>query len=485
MSLLDSSLAQTEWRALLQRLGLRLNNSCVWHEEWVGRPAGGELVLRSPVDGSELGALFWAGEEDLDDAVYLAGKAAERGRGQRAGERRALLLAALRQSFAEAAGELAKVICWETGLLLGQAEAEVEFVLGALRRAAIPEDGGRFVARPVGVVGVITPWVQPLSAWAEVAVPALAAGNAVVWKPSSRAALSALVAQKLVAPVLERMGLAGLHALVGGPGRSIGERLTKDRRVARVAFAGSAEWGRRVAECAGARLAMASDGSGGQEQAPAAYVAFEEASPRQLLQALQRDALWASGQGRGSVRYLLVQQDFAEELQSFLTVQWGKVAVGPSWSAASACGPMRDAAALAAAREAMAEWRGLGAESWPLPGQPRAGEAAVLDAAGEALRGGLYLQPALLGLPIESVALRRTAAFPGLLVASFGQMDEVLRLGLPLAGVSIWGNRLDAVEACREQLPAGSVLVANGALPQPGVRDRYGPENFLAKLWLS
>ncbi len=118
------------------------------------------------------------------------------------------------------------------------------------RRGAIPfATDARVSYDPVGVVGIVSPWNYPLTLAMTDAIPALLAGNAVVCKPDAKTPFVALA----LADLLEKAGLpAGVLEVVTGEGPVVGPALID--RVDYVAFTGSTETGRTVAERAGRNL---------------------------------------------------------------------------------------------------------------------------------------------------------------------------------------------------------------------------------------
>jgi acyl-CoA reductase-like NAD-dependent aldehyde dehydrogenase len=104
---------------------------------------------------------------------------------------------------------------------------------------------------PLGVVGLIVPWNFPLTIASWKVAPALAAGNTVVLKPAELTPLTALELEK-IAP---EAGLPeGVLNVVAGPGSVCGQRLVEHPDVAKIAFTGSTEVGRRIAEGAAATI---------------------------------------------------------------------------------------------------------------------------------------------------------------------------------------------------------------------------------------
>src|ERR687885_1617851 len=110
----------------------------------------------------------------------------------------------------------------------------------------IPVGGGVDMTfrEPLGVVGLITPWNFPLVIASWKLAPALAAGNCVVLKPAELTPLTALEFERIA---LEAGIPEGVVNVVAGPGRTCGQRLVEHPDVAKVAFTGSTEVGRRIA----------------------------------------------------------------------------------------------------------------------------------------------------------------------------------------------------------------------------------------------
>ena len=110
----------------------------------------------------------------------------------------------------------------------------------------IPVAGGVDMTfrEPLGVVGLITPWNFPLTIASWKVAPALAAGNTVVLKPAELTPLTALELERIA---LEAGLPEGVVNVVAGPGSVCGQRLVEHPDVAKVAFTGSTEVGRRIA----------------------------------------------------------------------------------------------------------------------------------------------------------------------------------------------------------------------------------------------
>lgn len=100
---------------------------------------------------------------------------------------------------------------------------------------------------PVGVVAIISPWNFPVATPAWKIAPALAFGNAVVWKPANVTPASAVALTEIIA----RQDIPkGLFNLVTGPGRDVGQRLVESAQVDAISFTGSVPVGRGIAAAA-------------------------------------------------------------------------------------------------------------------------------------------------------------------------------------------------------------------------------------------
>ena len=152
------------------------------------------------------------------------------------------------------ADEIARTITEEEGKPLPDARGEVKRAMNIMEYAAgegrrmfgyttpseLPNTVAYTVRRPLGVVGIITPWNFPIAIPAWKMAPALICGNAIVFKPASATPLSAV---KLV-EVFEEAGVPpGVLNLITGPGSSVGNALVESPDVSAISFTGSTEIG--------------------------------------------------------------------------------------------------------------------------------------------------------------------------------------------------------------------------------------------------
>lgn len=228
---------------------------------WSAASATGAVV--EPATGRELGQ---AGIATAADVARSAGSAvtAQREWAHAPFQERAGVLRAAGQLFEQHAAEIQEWLVREAGSVHGKAGFETHVAAQECYEAAtlasqplgeiLPTEKRRLsLARrvPAGVVGVIAPFNAPLILGIRSVAPALALGNAVVFKPDPRTAVCGGVA---IARLLQEAGLPEgvLHVLPGGP--STGSALVQDPNVGVVSFTGSTAAGRTVAQLAAAHL---------------------------------------------------------------------------------------------------------------------------------------------------------------------------------------------------------------------------------------
>jgi benzaldehyde dehydrogenase (NAD) len=229
---------------------------------WVA-PAGGERAVVEPATGEELGRV---GLADAGDVARAAAMAADAQPAWAAAtyEERAAVLRRAGALWEEHAAEVRDWLVREAGSIPPKADVEIHGAANeCYEAAALPSHPyGRLLPtteprlslsrrRPAGVVAVIAPFNFPLILAIRSVAPALALGNAVVFKPDPRTAVCGGLS---LARVFEEAGLPEgvLHVLPGGP--ETGEALICDPRVRVVSFTGSTRAGRSVAELAGRNL---------------------------------------------------------------------------------------------------------------------------------------------------------------------------------------------------------------------------------------
>lgn len=214
-----------------------------------------------PYTGDTLLELASANAQDLEDACAAAAAAQPKWAAQAPSERAALMERAM-QLMHEREAEIVSWLIRESGSTRLKARIEFMTACAVLREAAhvpyaaqsrilpadVPGKECRVYRKPVGVVGIISPWNWPLHLTMRSVAPALAAGNAVVIKPSSDTPITGGL---LVAKLFEEAGVpAGLVNVIVSSGDAIGNAFVTHATPRVISFTGSTKVGRQVAALA-------------------------------------------------------------------------------------------------------------------------------------------------------------------------------------------------------------------------------------------
>lgn len=227
--------------------------------DWM--PGASEIENRNPSDLGDLVGTFAQASPDqlgatLDQARIAQGQWAAYGI-----ERKQAVLMAIGNELMARAEELGTLLSREEGKPLAEGKGEVYragqfftyYAAETLRQLGENADSVRAgveidVRRePVGTVAVISPWNFPTATASWKIAPALAYGNAVVWKPANITPASAVA----LAEIISRQDIPrGLFSLVMGSGREIGQRLVESPKVNAISFTGSVPVGKGIAMAA-------------------------------------------------------------------------------------------------------------------------------------------------------------------------------------------------------------------------------------------
>lgn len=227
--------------------------------EWVA----GESALenRNPSDISDLIGLYAQASADQLETALDAAHAAQSEWANAGIERRYSALMAIGEELMARSAELGELLAREEGKPLAEGKGEVYragqfftyYAAETLRQIGDTADSVRpgieidVRREPVGVVAVISPWNFPTATASWKIAPALAFGNAVIWKPANLTPASAVA----LTEIISRQDLPkGLFNLTMGSGRSIGQRLVESPKVDAITFTGSVPVGKGIAAAA-------------------------------------------------------------------------------------------------------------------------------------------------------------------------------------------------------------------------------------------
>src|SRR5690242_2877539 len=283
----------------------------------------GTIRVIEPATERILAELKEASVEDADKAVARA-KAAYAAWKAVTPKDRANLMRRIAAAIDKHREELAQLEARNVGKPISDSRGEVGMVVdvfnyyaGAPERLVgktIPVAGGIDMTfrEPLGVVALIVPWNFPLAIASWKIAPALAAGNTIVLKPAELTPLTALELERIA---LEAGLPEGVLNVVAGPGSEVGRRLVEHPDVAKIAFTGSTEVGRGIAEGAAATIKRVTLELGGKS----ANVVFADADLELAAASAPLAMFGNAGQDCCARSRILVERSVVDRFMEALT----------------------------------------------------------------------------------------------------------------------------------------------------------------------
>ena len=276
---------------------------------------------------------------------------------------------------------------------------------------------------PLGTIGIITAFNFPMAVWAWNAMVAAVCGNAMVWKPSALAPLSAFAMNGLVRRIMREQEIfrpseghaEDLFGLVLGTDDEVGEAMIADRRLPLISATGSSRMGRRVGQVVAGRLGRTLLELGGNN----ALIVMPDADRDLVLRAVLFGAVGTAGQRCTTTRRLLVHASVADALVEQLVKAYASVRIGDPLDADTLMGPLIDAKAVAAMEAALDAAEAAGCDV--LTGG-RAGIARFAESPGH------YVEPTIVRVPAGPTPdiVREETFAPILYVQTFDTLDEAI-----------------------------------------------------------
>ena len=389
--------------------------------DWRDAASGATVEATSPATGESLGQVTEGDREDARRAIAAAA-AAFPGWAGRTGFERAAFLHRVADECERRSDDLARVLTLDQGKPL-KAEAEVEVgelveffrmaaedgkrVQGSIPESAAPGRRVLLLRRPVGVLGLITPWNWPYTMPAEVLAPALACGCTVVWTPAPSTAVCSGVLMECIAAADLPPGVVNL---VLGPGPEVGDELAGAPGTHAVAFTGSTATGLTVATRAAGKVQLLEMGGNGP------FVVMDDADLAAAADAARVGAFLGAGQSCSAAERLLVHETVREEFVELLAGEVRReVRLGDPFDEETTMGPVNNEPGAAKMDEHVADAVERGATV--VTGGTRA----------EGFPTGLYWQPTVLDqVPADSVVATSETFGPVAPVVSIGSLEEAI-----------------------------------------------------------
>ncbi len=429
--------------------------------EWVSPKSGKMMEVRNPSNGEILTHVPSAGPEDIDAAVAAAHAAFPEWSQTTPIQRQDALLK-IAEVLDHNAEYLAEVVSSEMGMPKGSstfieipgAVDHFKYFAGCIRAeegfvATIdPENMGVTIREPIGVCGLIVPWNFPMGIGSWKLAPALAAGNTVVFKPSSYSPLSILEAARLIdeAGILPK----GVFNVVTGGGESCGKALTSHPGIDKLSLTGSVGAGKSVLSEASCHITPTTMELGGKSP----NIFFDDCNMDKAVEgAIIGLGVYNQGEVCSAGTRAFVQAGIYDAFVDRVCKILANLKVGPAWDDETGMGPIVSPEQM----EKILSYIELGKQ-----------EGATLKVGGhriltEPLDKGNYLEPTVFVDVANSMRIAQEEIFgPVLCVIKFETEEEAVRMandneyGL---GSGVWTQNFSKALRVAKAIRTGKVWV--------------------------
>lgn len=410
---------QKQTHDLLHKLGVDLY-----------RVTEGSLIVYSPINGSEIGALTPNTLAETEAAVQKSLAAFDEWK-QLPAPVRGELVRLYGEELRKAKTDLGKLVSIEAGKILSEGLGEVQemidicdFAVGLSRQlygltiaSERPGHHMREMWHPLGPVAVISAFNFPVAVWCWNSALALICGDSVIWKPSEKTPLTALACQALFIRAQEifrsrgNKTPEGLSQILIGE-RDIGEALAAHPSIPLVSATGSTRMGRAVAETVGQRLGKSLLELGGNN----AMIVAPSADLDMAVRAILFGAVGTAGQRCTTLRRLIVHESVVKKLLPSLMKAYDSLPIGNPLEAGTLVGPLIDRPAYQAMQLALHHAKEQG------------GEILTGGQQVETESGGYYVRPAIVRVKAQTEVVKSETFAPILYVLTYDKLDDAIKL---------------------------------------------------------
>ena len=427
--------------------------------DWRKPAAGRYFASYDPSAGAPWYEAADGGADDVDAAVGAAADAMQDPAWRNITQtRRGDLIRRLAELIDENQESLAQLETRDNGKIIGETRAQMNYLpqyftyfaglADKIHGEVLPINKTgmlNFTLRePLGVVGVIAPWNSPLSILAAALAPCLAAGNAVVAKPSEHTSASTLALAELC---MQAGFPAGVFNVVTGYGESAGRALARHPGIAKLAFTGGTDTGREVAAHAAANLVPCSLELGGKSP----HVIFDDTDPERAVNGVVAGVFAAAGQTCVAGSRCFVHARVYDDIVAQVAARARAVRIGHPADDATQLGPL----ALRAQREKVERYVQHGLD-----------QGAKLAAGGDRpdIEGdGWYFQPTVFSDARNDMKIARDEIFgPVVCMIRFSdEADLIAQANDSVYGLAagVWTRDIDRALRFARAVEAGTVWV--------------------------
>lgn len=405
-----------------------MKNELYINGAYVPSVSGETFDVFDPSSNEVLHKVARAGADDVDAAVKAARAAFDTGPWPRmTGTERAAILRNMGDEIAARTNELARMEVLDNGKPLPEAVWDIEDTAGvfhfyadlaewldnsAEEEITLGTDGftSKAVKEPVGVTGAIIPWNFPMLMASWKVAPALAAGCAMVLKPSEVTPLTALE----FGEIANKAGLpAGVLNIVTGFGLEAGQPLTKHPGVDKLAFTGSVPTGSHIMAAAAKDLKTVSLELGGKSP----LVVFADTPIEEAVEWIMFGIFWNQGEVCSATSRVLIEAPVYDAVIERLAEEAKKIKIGHGLEAGVLLGPLVNKAQHEKVLAAIEKGRSEGARVVTGGGIPKGFEL------------GCFVEPTILAdAPLDSWVWNEEIFGPVVCIRPFETEAEAIEL---------------------------------------------------------
>ena len=420
-----------------------------------------------------IGKIHKASDEDIKAAADSAQDAFDSWSGTPAPRRAKILFRAARM-LEERKEELARLMTVEMGKVLEESRGDVQEaidiayyaagegrrLLGETTPSELPDKFAMTVRRPIGVVGLITPWNFPMAIPAWKTMPALISGNTLVLKPASDTPVMVIELVKILAEA----GLPkGVLNLVMGEGSTVGSAIVHNKKIRAISFTGSLATGKWILGEAAKDMKKVSLELGGKNP----IIVMDDADLNLALDGVLWGAFGTTGQRCTAASRVIVHEKIMPLFQEKLIERTRKLRLGSGLDENTDVGPVINSSQL----EKIAKYVEIGKD-----------ECADLVLGGNTAKPlpGYFFEPTIFTEVTPEMRIAREEIFgPVLSLLSAGSLDEAIQIANSVEyglSSSIYTENIKNAFKAIEKIEAGityinaSTIGAEIHLPFGGVK---------------
>lgn len=409
----------------LDSLGIKAINPgcCLGPSQWMETRDADLLESCNPATNKVIASVTLSTDKEYEQLVQNAREASLQWRSVPAPQR-GELVRKIGNALREHKDALGSLVALEMGKIKQEGDGEVQemidmadFAVGQSRmlygktmHSERPQHRMYEQWHPLGVIGVISAFNFPVAVWAWNAFIAAIAGNATIWKPSSKVPLCAIAIQKICNKVLNDNGYPAIFTMFVCQDKALKEKFIADKRIPLISFTGSCAVGHHIYQTVAKRMGRCLLELGGNN----AIIVDKDADLDLAIPAILFGAVGTAGQRCTSTRRLIVHESIEKELIKKLGHAYSQIRAGDPLDETVLLGPLIDQTAVEKYKNTINEVRKAGGE---------------IICGGDVINSeGHFVQPTLVRAKNHWSIVQQETFAPILYVISYNKLEEAINI---------------------------------------------------------